>query len=250
MRPASLAPMMPAVAASMLELEAQTRRRVLRAAEGETGELRIGYISSACADFLPAVVRRYRHQYPDVNVTLTDMTVQQQREAFQAGRIDVGLSRPLLVTGEMGLTAEPVYSDKLMAVLPQTHPLARSQTLALSELASEPFILFRRSEAIGLFDQILNACHQAGFSPRLFSQPGTMQTLLTEVASELGVSVAPGCIQGLNHTGCVFLPLADELAPVELELHYDQKLLKPTVAAFVAEIRRSRAEIRARVSVL
>ncbi|MCB1810089.1 MAG: LysR family transcriptional regulator, partial [Candidatus Competibacteraceae bacterium] len=105
-------------AKTMLELEAQTRRRVLRAAEGETGELRIGYISSACADFLPAVVRRYRHQYPDVNVTLTDMTVQQQREAFQAGRIDVGLSRPLLVTGEMGLAAEPVYSDKLMAVLP------------------------------------------------------------------------------------------------------------------------------------
>ncbi|WKT60208.1 LysR family transcriptional regulator [Microbulbifer thermotolerans] len=234
-------------ASVMLALESGIKRRVLSAAQGETGELRIGYISSACADFLPGLMRRYREHYPDVHIVLTDMTAQQQREAFQVGRIDVGMSRPLLVAGELGLTAELVYEDALLAVLPESHPLAKQSRLNLSHLAEEPFILFQRGEAIGLFDQILSACHQAGFSPRVISEPASMQTLLTSVGCGLGVSVVPGCIRGLNTVGCIFRPLKDLLAPVRLELHYDKQRLKPTVAGFVEEVHNTLPEIRARM---
>lgn len=46
-------------------------------------------------------------------------------------------------------------------------------------LKNEKFILFNRDEALGLFDETITQCKQAGFSPNIISQPRHMQTLVT-----------------------------------------------------------------------
>jgi DNA-binding transcriptional LysR family regulator len=170
----------------LLALESEAHDRVTRAAKGQTGQLRIGYMSSATARFMPVLLRHFNQRHPDVHVELFEMTAQQQLEAFARHEIDLGLSRPLPDPAPLGLEKLLLYQDHLMAVLPHEHPLAKRKRLSLKELAREDFVLFVRGQASGLFDTIISACGEAGFSPRVVRQPTQMQTLLSQVASGMG----------------------------------------------------------------
>lgn len=66
-----------------------------RASRGEIGTLRIGFLGSATASFLPGLVRLYRQRYPGVKLVLEELTPQQQEEAFARGTLDIGFTRPL-----------------------------------------------------------------------------------------------------------------------------------------------------------
>ncbi|MBY5982746.1 LysR family transcriptional regulator [Halomonas sp. DP5Y7-2] len=224
--------------------EAQARKRVAMAASGQTGTLRIGYMSSACASFVPGLMRDFAATHPEVSLTLNEMSAQQQLDAFGRDEIDIGLSRPLPVEHRNALATLPVYEDRLMVVVPEGHRLAHRKRLALSELEQEDFVLFQRKHATGLFDQIISACGDAGFSPRIQRQPALMQTLLSEVAAGVGIAIAPGCIRRLQCDGCRFIPLRPALGAVPLELHYPTTPGRPVIDAFVALVEERLPAIR------
>ncbi len=55
-----------------------------------------------------------------------------------------------------------------MAALPsRQHRLVRRPRLTLKDLAEETFILYRRPDGRGLYDVIISACTEAGFSPHV-----------------------------------------------------------------------------------
>ncbi|WP_024953278.1 LysR family transcriptional regulator [Cobetia crustatorum] len=232
----------------MLALEVQARKRVALAASGQTGTLRIGYMSSACASFVPSLMRDFAAQHPDVTLVLHEMTAQQQLDAFAREEIDVGLSRPLPMELRETLTALPMYEDELMVVVPEGHRLARRKRLALRELSHEDFVLFQRDQATGLFDHIISACGDAGFSPRITRQPALMQTLLSEVAAGLGLAIAPACIRRLQCDGCHFITLRPALGAVPLELHYPSTPSRPVIEAFVTLVETAIPAIRAQMA--
>lgn len=116
--------------------------------------------------------------------------------------------------------------------------------MRLRDLETESFVLFKRSEAVGLFDQIIRACERAGFTPGIASQSESMQMVLTEVATGLGVAVAPGCVRRLFTNGCVFVPIDKQKPSIPTELHYRPQPLEPAVAAFVAQTLQERRGIQ------
>lgn len=230
-------------ALEILDKASRTELIVRRASEGKTGRLRIGYLSGATLTFLPKLIRNYVERYPDIQIQLADMTALEQIEAFEANQIDISLSRPLPPEYSKRYSSDLIYDDELAAFLPSSHPLANRSSISLRELKAESFVIFQRSHATGLFDQIIIACKKSGFSPQIVIQPGTMQTVLTEVASELGVSLAPGCIRNLNMTGCVCIPIRESLNPIPLQLHRITAPESPTVKAFVSLALNSRKVI-------
>jgi DNA-binding transcriptional LysR family regulator len=231
-------------AQEILARERQAKDRARRAAHGEIGHLRIGYLASACFSFMPTLVQRYFQRYPDVHVSLQELTVRQQIDAFSAEQLDVGFSRPMSKTERVGFSVEEIYVDTLTAVLPETHSLAHAKSLRLRELEAGPFVLFARSEAVGLFDQIISACQQEKFAPNISSQPGNMQTVLTEVAAGLGVSIVPGCVRRLYTKGCAFVPIQKQKPSIPTELHYRSAPSSPTVEAFVELTMKAKQEIQ------
>ncbi|MDO6805051.1 LysR family transcriptional regulator, partial [Wenyingzhuangia sp. 1_MG-2023] len=48
--------------------------RTQKAANGELGSLKVGYLPSACLTFIPDLVQRFHSQYPDVEISLFEMT--------------------------------------------------------------------------------------------------------------------------------------------------------------------------------
>src|SRR4029453_2884439 len=114
-----------------------------RAARGEHGTLRIGYVPAVVYTGLPEIVRAFRKRLPGVAVQFKEMSPPLQLEALLGERVDVGFVRGPV--HEPALAAMTVLEEPLVAVLPSGHRLGGHKRLGLAMLAGEPFVLQARS---------------------------------------------------------------------------------------------------------
>lgn len=234
-------------AQAILAQEKQARDIVHRAAAGKTGNLRVGYIGPACLQFLPILVQRYSDQFPDVQLTLEDLTARQQIDAFASDKIDIGFSRSLPETIRGNFSCRTIYSDNLSVFISDTDPLSEKAVLRLKELKRHAFIMFERNGAEHLFDQSIAACQHAGFSPRIERQVASMQSVLTHVASGLGVTLAPNCIRHLNVSGCRRVPIKDKIKKMTFEVQYPHSNDNPTIGSFISVVENALPDIQAQM---
>jgi DNA-binding transcriptional LysR family regulator len=226
----------------------EAKRVAQRAARGEVGILRIGFIAPATASILPPVVGTYRRRFPEVELQLHHMNPDAQFAAFDEGALDLGLSRPLTPEQRTYFEEEIIYNDYLGAVLPPKHPLAKEKKIKLEKLASEPFVLFHRVGAPGLFDEAVAMCCRAGFSPNVRHEPDLMTTVFVLVESDLGVSLVPGCARGLEQQKTIRRPLAVRSNSICLCAIWPRGSYSPTLEAFLNILRAQKAAIQKQIA--
>lgn len=197
---------------------------------GEVGQLAIGFASSAVHNVLPGILQAFRTAIPSVKLQLRELTTDQQLEWLQQGRIDIGFVRPPVE--ENNLSYEVIFSEPLMLALPETHALCSQELVSLRSLSGEPFILFPRSLAPGLYDPIISLCQQAGFSPILAQEATQMQTIVSLVAAQMGVAIVPASMQNLQRSGVVYKQLQETTPMVAIALIW-RSLPSPTVLRFL-----------------
>jgi DNA-binding transcriptional LysR family regulator len=83
--------------------------------------------------------------------------------ALRSGVIDVAVSLCPEIAGEFSYL--PIRSEPVMALLPQSHPLAAKDPIELRVLAEERFLMFPRELAPRLYDFMAGLCRRAGFEP-------------------------------------------------------------------------------------
>src|SRR5262249_5117827 len=142
-----------------------------RTARGEQGQICVGFTSSApFHPFVPRIIRTYREAFPLVSLTLEEGGTMELIEHLRNERIDAAFVRTPL-GNEEGLVVNLLFQEAMIIALPQKHMLARrasaDKALPLKALADETFIVYRRHTGPGLYDAILSACKQSGFSPRI-----------------------------------------------------------------------------------
>jgi DNA-binding transcriptional LysR family regulator len=222
------------------ELAVSTARR---AAKGEIGRLSIGFLGSATYAFLPELVRTFKAQYPGVKLTLQELTPIQQEAAFDKGLIDIGFTRTLTPEQSKMFSSKLLYRDPMMAVLPLSRQV-KTKWVRIADLAKEGFILFYREGSPGLFDTITGMCNDAGFSPRVENEPNMMQTVLSLVEAEQGVSIVPACVRNLRSDGVRFYRLQPDDVRVELVAVWKKEMPSVVLRAFLDLIDANASEIR------
>jgi DNA-binding transcriptional LysR family regulator len=233
---------------SILKRTDEAKRAAQRAARGEVGILRIGFIAPATAFILPPLVQSYLRLYPEVELQLHHMNPDDQLAAFDEGVLDLGLSRPLPPERRPYFEEELVYIDHLAAVLPPKHPLTNEKRIKLEKLASEPFVLFHRVGAPGLFDEAVATCGRAGFSPKVRHEPDLMTTVFVLVESGLGVSLVPGCARGFERQKTIRRPLAVQSNPIPLCATWPGGSQSPTLEAFLDILRAQKPVIQKQIA--
>jgi DNA-binding transcriptional LysR family regulator len=219
-----------------------------RAAKGEIGKLSIGFLGSATFAFLPELVCTFRAQYPGVKLTLLELAPSQQEAAFDKGLIDIGFTRTLTPEQSKTFSSRHLYDDPMMAVLPASRQV-KTKRVRISDLANESFVLFHREGAPPLFDTITGMCNDAGFSPRVENEPNMMQTVLSLVQAEVGVSIVPACVRNLRSDAVRFYRLQPDEVRVELVAAWKKETPSVALRAFLdlidakASLIRKKAEI-------
>lgn len=183
---------------------------------GELGQLTIGFVSSSAHNVVPAILQAFRTRCPAVKLELHELTTNEQLQRLRFGQIDIGFVRPPVE--EDGINSEIVFREPLIVALPATHPAADRAKVELRELSTEPFILFPRSQAPGLYDAIVSLCQQAGFSPIAAQEAIQMQTIVSLVAAEMGVAIVPASMQNFQRSGVVYKSLPESTCIVAIAL--------------------------------
>jgi DNA-binding transcriptional LysR family regulator len=196
-------------ARALLERSATLGEVVRRAARGEAGRLAVGFTSSAALHpFVPGVLRMFRQTLPGVAVALEEAGTGELVDALLNERLDAAFVRSPL-QGSRGLQAVPILEEPMLLALPADHALARARRpMPLPALAAEAFVLYRRRVGLGLYDAILKACLEAGFSPRVVQEAPRMTATLSLVAAGLGLSIVPASMQRLRGDGIVYRKLS------------------------------------------
>jgi Transcriptional regulator len=181
-----------------------------RIARGESVPLSIGFVPSLAHGLLPSILRRFRQQFPDVQLLLSEMDSTAQIEQIADNRIHLGLIGLGLPKDIPELEIVVVAEERLVAALPQDHPLARKprKSIPLKTLADEHFLLGSRVHAPVFNPWIIVLCQQAGFQPHIVQESGQPMTVLNYVAAGLGVTILPEQFSRLVTAGVCFIPLA------------------------------------------
>lgn len=211
-------------------------RRTSEAGHGITGTLTIGFITPMIYAGLPEVLRTFRSRYPNVRLELREAMSDVQVAALEASTLSLGLVAAPLANDTLVHTV--VNRERLVAALPQRHPLAKSsRAIPLRLLAEEPFVLFPRPSAPGLFDAITGFCRSAGFTPRIDQEAVQSQTIVSLVAAGLGVAIVPESIRGLQRTGVAYRPFRERSPRVQTLAAWRRDDDSPVLRNFLAVVR-------------
>jgi DNA-binding transcriptional LysR family regulator len=203
---------LPEVRAMLARLDvAVTHAR--EAGRGLRGELRIAYTVSAMMSTLPAAIRAYRADHPDVRMTLSTMANLSTLDALRRHEADVGV---LLAQRDLnrltGIEARAIGSLAIGAVFPQGHRLARRRAISIDEIGGETLILYARKLA-DMHDVVLDMCRERHFVPARIEEVDRIETILGLVAAGEGVSIVPRLYETLHFPGIAYTALKPEPAP-------------------------------------
>ncbi|WP_306214133.1 LysR family transcriptional regulator [Actinoplanes sp. RD1] len=154
------------------------------------GRVRLGATPSLCSSLVPAVFRRFRAEHPDVELHVNEGSSQDMITHLLARDLDLALIvEPADHGVDPALRSTPVLRESL--VIASVEPM-RHEYVSLSELRDTPMVMFR--PGYDLRDATLEACRQAGFTPRFAVEGGEMDAVLAFVEAGLGVALVPSMV--------------------------------------------------------
>jgi DNA-binding transcriptional LysR family regulator len=216
----------------------RAQRTALRAAKGEIGRLRVGFVEAATySSILPNVLGFFRMHLAQIGISLSEMSSVEQAEALRDGRIDLGILDSPPPDADRWLHVEAVYSDPLLVALPDAHPLAERTRFSLTDFAGDAFVLFPRSGAPRLYDDFIANCRSAGFSPRVVQQAAGWHTLAGLVGAGVGTGVVPRSLAGAQRPGILYRRARGLTVAVEMSAVWKKSDRSPVRERFVTALR-------------
>jgi DNA-binding transcriptional LysR family regulator len=154
---------------------------------GEAGRLALGLVTSSSATPLRAVLLDHAFRFPDVEVGFVGKSRAELMLGLKTGVLDLAI-----VTGEAKeQDSESLYlwSERVFATLPQTHPLAGRTFLYWTDLKDENFLLSRRGPGPDLRDMLIAKLAAPGDRPKMTDHDVGNEGLLSLIAAGRGLGL-------------------------------------------------------------
>ncbi len=153
----------------------------------QSGLIRIGTFSSVATHWLPNMIKRFQEDYPNIDYELLLGDYTEIEEWIAEGRVDCGFLRlPTLPEFETIFLEE----DKLLAVIPENHPLAELEKFPVKALCDEPFMLLEK----GAKAEISAVFERNHLTPNVKFTTWDDYAVMSMVESGLGISILPALI--------------------------------------------------------
>jgi DNA-binding transcriptional LysR family regulator len=184
-------------------------------------------------------VAPFRERFPEVLISPRKMNTVPQLEALRAGHLDIGFLRLPFDHGLEDLEAETFAKEPLVAVLPVSHPLARSRRVSLGAMSGEPFVIIDRTQEPGWDEQLWDARNGVCFAPEVAAETSELSVVLGLVAAGVGVTLLPTSVRNLKTAGVAYRSLGSPAPSVELSIAWNRVSLPPAARAFLEFTRES-----------
>lgn len=200
---------------------------------GRRGRVRVGFVSSASYELVPAGVRDVRLQHPGIHLDLQPMATGEQVEALLEKRLDIGIMRDAPL--QAGLEFTTLLTEQMVGVLPANHQLATESEISPEELIDMPLVLFPYQSMPGYVAKIMDIFHPLGHPPRIVQRAVNQENVMGLVAAGVGASILPASFSSFSLPGVVTKRIST--APTtRLELVTQQQESTANTAAVVSVI--------------
>lgn len=152
------------------------------------GTIHIGFPSSLTTYILPTAISAFREKYPDVQFSLNQSSYHGLTEAVTKGEVNIALLGPVPTDLEE-MEGTVLFNEKMVALLPLTHRLAKKADISLYELKDDSFVLF--PEGYILRESVVEHCERINFSPKVSFEGEDIDTIKGLVSAGLGISIIP-----------------------------------------------------------
>lgn len=200
----------------------------------------IGFVASTVYARLPALIREFRMEMPDVELTLVESTTLDQIAALKEGRIDIGFGRIRFEDPAVRRTV--LRRESLIAAVPFASSLGRDgKPVSLAALAREKLILYPSAPRPSYADQVLSLFHDNGLVPNVIHEVRELQIAMGLVAAEEGVAVIPDSVRRARTDDVRYIELV-EPATSPIIMSHRVGDFSPEILAFLHIIARKYAD--------
>jgi DNA-binding transcriptional LysR family regulator len=215
---------------AQLEESKNIARQIHEAAD--TGELKIGYISSVYQPHLAEVLIALRQVFPYIKTSLYERPTIKQIEALEQGKLDVGILRAPVQSDK--LTVQTLFFDPFMVVVPSAGVKFADDKELANFIKNKPFIFFNKEYAPHYYDKLVEICHRLGFKPDITHEVNNVHSIVQLVEAGLGVSILPLSLkQQYANLQLSFIELAEIPVRTEVVLAYKQSNLNAALKWFI-----------------
>ena len=182
----------------------ETIQQEAAAARGlQAGKLSIGIVSSLAASIVAGILRKFRHEYPDIYMVTFEGTGSEVEDWILNGIVDVGF----VVRETAGIESVFIGRDEVRVVVPKDHPLRGQRSVTLDQVTRESFIMPKI--ACDSFDSTQPAVRQLTLQKQY--EATEVQTLLAMVREGLGTTILPEMLLSNQVEGLHLLSLTPPL---------------------------------------
>lgn len=198
---------------------------------GEAGVLRVGTFQSVGARLLPEIMRRFREQWPQIQVMLEERDSDAElAQMVERGELDIAFALPPF--NDMPLEAIELLRDPYVLVVAKGSPLGKlKKTPSLPEIAREPLIGFRTCRSMDPFESAMRA---AGVEPTFTFRTDDNGTVQGMVAAGIGSAVLPRLSVDATDPRVDVLELGSRVPPRNIAIvRHRDRYHSPAARAFV-----------------
>lgn len=187
-----------------------------RTGQGQRSVLRIGYMASTAQRYLNPALRTLRESHPTVRVQLIDSSPGEQFAALREGKLDLGIVEESGRLLEKEFFVRKLATVPAVALVPDTHVLARQNSIALRDLKQETFIPILEHDAPAYLPWLKTLCRKAGYRPKLTEPADSMAHLGAMVTADHCVALLPRFFAEKPLPGLAVLALTESYAVADL----------------------------------
>ena len=181
------------------------------------GTVKLGLMPTTGVLLFPNILAGFKKEYPQIDLQMVEYNAKQLKLKVEEGELDLGIT-VLPVNSELFETI-PLLSEELVVLVDSEHELVERESVLLSDLKDESFILL--TEDYALHDVVQQACMQSGFQPTVTYKSSLWDLIGEMVTTKLGISLIPRSMVGrFNHRNVHAISISYPIIEWELVLIY------------------------------
>ena len=188
------------------------------------GSFTLGLSPLFGACFFGDLIPSFSAAYPNIKINMIEDGAYKIDQRILDGSVDIAVT---LNTEQLSAFGSCHFStQRNVALLHRSHPLAGSESITVSQLRDDQFAIF--NEDFILHRQILSACRAAGFRPKIALLSSQWDFMVELVSRNRAVSILPKPVMDKHpdpNICCV--PLTDSMKYWDIVMAWNQQKYMP-----------------------
>lgn len=202
-----------------------------RVAQGLSGTVSVGYSTFAATGPMSDIIIEFRKHHPQAQVGLRLLASSEQAAAFDEGTLDLGFIMSNVAAPP--LRAMPISRERLVAVVPASHPWAAKKKITLEMLSTSPLVIGSARRWRGFRALVNGLMTGRGLSLTIGEEADDVPVLLQLVRSGFGCTILDASFIPTLPPGIVPLEIVDATATLDISLVWRPDHLSPLAARFI-----------------